>query len=260
MAGAGPTTAAGYEEGVSLELLLGVVGVDGDTEQSNVGVASRLGGRERDDAVHPVRVSLTRHNFGTVEQIDQKRLGGRAPPDGDGGFAQGATQPAQGLRAILPRCDDLRDRRVISRRYGFADCDSGVDADAWAERQAEKLYDTRGERETLIGVLGFEASADCIRDLLRRLPGEPLAASHEQLQLHKVKPGGSLSDRVLGLQPCSHSHEGEGVLRRVVDELDGARPPVTGRPHKRRGSCTKFRLLLATQTRRPGLHDQLVVV
>ena len=72
MAGAGPATTGGSEERVALERLLGVVGVDGNTEQSDVGVASSLWGRRRYGTVQPVRVRLTGHDLGTVEQVEQE--------------------------------------------------------------------------------------------------------------------------------------------------------------------------------------------
>ena len=57
---------------IALECLLGVVGVDGNTEQSDVGVASRLLCRRRYDTVQPVRVHLTGHDLRTVEQVEQE--------------------------------------------------------------------------------------------------------------------------------------------------------------------------------------------
>ena len=49
------------------------------------------------------------------------------------------------------------------------------------------------------------------------------------LQLDQVEAGGHLGDRVLDLQPGVDLQEGEQLLLRLVEELDGAGADVAGR-------------------------------
>ncbi len=58
VAGPWPTATRGAEEGISLERLLGVVGIDGNAEQSDVGVTSGCFGHGSADTVQPARVRL----------------------------------------------------------------------------------------------------------------------------------------------------------------------------------------------------------
>ena len=64
------TTASGSEKGASLKGLFGVVLIDGNAQQGDVGVASRCRGRA--DAVHPARVRLTGHDLRAVQQVQQE--------------------------------------------------------------------------------------------------------------------------------------------------------------------------------------------
>ena len=57
-------------------------------------------------------------------------------------------------------------------------------------------------------------------------PLELPAPRHVQLELDEVGAGGQLGDRVLDLQPGVDLEEGEPVVPRVVEELDGGGPPV----------------------------------
>ena len=62
-----------------------------------------------------------------------------------------------------------------------------------------------------------------------RSPVEPAAGGDVDLQLDQVGVGGDLGDRVLDLQPGVDLEEGEELVARVVEELDGAGAGVPDR-------------------------------
>ena len=251
VAGAWPTTACRAEEGASLVRLLGVVGVDGRADQSDVGVPSGRSSR-RTDAVQPARVDPSRHDFRSVEQVQQERLRRRATSKHDGGLAQSTSQAGQRLAPVLPPGDDLGDHRVVVGADHVALGDPGVDADARARTAARSSTTVPGAaREALIGVLGVEAGLDRVADLDRRFADQGLAVGDEQLQLDQVEPGGGLGDRVLDLQPGVHLQEGEGLVVRLVEELDGSGPAVSRGPDEVDGTVRSSRSCSGVSTGEP---------
>ena len=117
MAGPRATAPGRAEEGTPLEGLLGVILVDGNTEQGDRGVRGRCRGAGVVDVVHPARVRLTRDHLWTSQQVQQEGLVGGATAQNDGGLAHGTPQPGQRLGAVLPPGDDLGDHRVVAGGY-----------------------------------------------------------------------------------------------------------------------------------------------
>ncbi len=83
----------------------------------------------------------------------------------------------------------------------------------------------------------------------RRIPGQGLSRSHEQLHLDQVEARRRLGHRVLHLQPGVDLHEREGALLRLVEVLHRAGAAVPGGTHQRGGRLAQRTQLLVVQDR-----------
>ena len=88
-----------------------------------------------------------------------------------------------------------------------------------------------GGGEVAVGVLGVEPGLDGVPDLGGLLAREVAALRDVDLRADQVDAGGRLGDRVLHLEAGVDLEEGEGLLARVVEELDG---PGADVPHGQR--------------------------
>ena len=124
--------------------------------------------------------------------------------------------------------DDLGDHRVEVGRDRVALPDTGVDPDAGTRGQVEQGDPAGRRREVAVGVLGIEPGLDRVAGLGRALTLEAATGGDVDLGLDQVDVGRDLGDGVLDLQPGVDLEEGEELLARVVEELDGA---GAGVPH-----------------------------
>lgn len=177
VAGAGSPTAGRRKERLTLELLLGVVDIDGGGDQRDISGAGRHVGRARVGAVQPAGVGGRRDDLFAVEQVEQEGLGGGAAAQHDRGLPQRRAQPGQCLGAVAAPGDDLGDHGVVVGRDDVALRDAGVDAQAAAERELEQLHRAGGGCESVGGVFGVEPGFDGVAELGRAVTheGSPLA-------------------------------------------------------------------------------------
>ena len=98
------------------------------------------------------------------------------------------------------------------------------------------------------GSSAFSRASMACPDSAGLLAVELPAVRHVQLEPDQVDAGGQLGDRVLDLQPGVDLEEGEPLLARVVEELDGRRAAVADRQRQPLGRRLQLRGLL----RRPG--------
>ena len=80
-------------------------------------------------------------------------------------------------------------------------------------------------------------------------PSSLPAGRHVQLKPDQVGAGGQLGDRVLDLEPGVDLEEGEPLLPRVVEELDGRRAPVADREGQPLGRRLQLGDLLGREDR-----------
>ena len=166
---------------------------------------------------------------------------------------------AVGLVAGAAVGDDLGDHRVEVGRDDVAGGDAAVDAHAGAGGEVEHLHAAGRGREAHRRVLGVQARLDRVADGLGRLALEPAAGRDVQLQLDQVEAGDGLGDRMLDLQARVDLHEGEALLGRLVEELDGAGVAVAGLEREAPRRLLDLLLLLAREHDAGGLLDDLLV-
>ena len=259
MGGARPAAACGAEERGALAAFLGVVGVDGRGDDGDVGDGGRAHLRAGLGAVEPAGVGGGGDDLLAVEQAQQKRFGGGAAVDDDGGLTQRVAQPRQRFAAVAAPGDDLGDHRVVVGRDDVALRDTGVDADAGAERELEQLDGAGSRSEAVVGVLGVEASLDGVAELGGAFTGQCLAVGDEDLQLHQVDAGGVFGDGVLDLEAGVDLEEREDLLLGLVQVLDGACALVAGGLDELGRGGAQFVGLLLGEQWGAGLLDDLLV-
>ena len=203
--------------------------------------------------------ALASIDFGLVEQVEHEALVGDAALDDHGGLAQGPAQPGERLVAVAAVGDDLGDHRVEVGRNGVALAHPGVNPDARARGQQQARDTAGGGGEVAVRVLGVEPGLDGVPGLRGQRPFQPAARGDVQLQPDQVGAGGDLGDRVLDLEPRVHLEEGEQLLPRVVEELDGARAAVAHGQREPLGRRLQLGGLPGGQHRRGGLLDDLLV-
>jgi hypothetical protein len=181
------------------------------------------------DPVDPAGVGARVDHLGLVEQVEHEALVRRATGDDHRGLRHRAAQPAQCLVAVPAVRDDLRDHRVEVTGDRVALADAGVHPDAGPARQVQPDDAAWRRGEVAVRVLGVEPRLDGVPELGGRPALQFPARRDVQLGLHQVHAGGRLGDRVLDLQPGVDLQEGELLVPRVVQELDGARAPVPDR-------------------------------
>ena len=264
----GAPALGGEEQPALLAELVGAVRLDRGGQQRDVDAARRrvaLGHHP----VEPRRVRGALRDLRAREQVEQERLVGGAALDDHGGLADRARQPGPGLVAGAPPRDDLRDHGVVLRRDDVAGGHARVDADAGPRRQHE-VADGAGRRgESVLGVLGGEAGLDGVarggwvdrvrHDLVAEHVGQGAAHRHVQLELDDVDAGDGLGDGVLDLEPGVDLHEGQDVLRGVVEELHGARVDVARRAREVGGAAAQQPVLLGVERGGGGLLEDLLV-
>jgi hypothetical protein len=216
----------GGQQPLDGNLFFVLVGLDGGRGERDRGVPVGDQAALGADEVDPAGVGARVDHLGLVEQVEHEALVGRAALDDHGRLGQRAAQAAQRLGAVAAVGDDLGDHRVEVGRDGVALADAGVDADAGAGGQGQPRDAAGGGREVAVGVLGVQARLDGVAELGGLVAFELPAAGDVQLQLDQVGAGGDLGDRVLDLQAGVDLEEGEQLLARVVQELDGARAAV----------------------------------
>ncbi len=207
---------------------LQLVGVERGGDERHVGMARRQVFAGRGEPVEPGRVDLAGDDLRSTEQVDQERLVGRAAAHQHGHLGERPMQPAEGLVAITAEGDDLGDHRVVLRWDHIAFADAGVDPDAGADGQRQRLDDARGRSEPALRVLGVEARFDRVAERRRCITFESSPAGDVDLELHEVESGGQLGDRMFDLQPSVHLEERERPLLRLVQELHRAGVLVPG--------------------------------
>jgi len=227
---AGPRAAPACrgQERRTFHRLLGVVHVDGDTEQGDVGVNRRRLGHLGTDPVEPLRVCLAGNDLGAREQVEQERRGRRPALDENGRLTQRTTQSGQRLGTVTPPGDHLRHHGVVLRGDDLAGCDRGVHPDARAGGRDEDDDGARRRREPLCGVLSVQPCLDGVAGLAGWLARQWFSHGHQELELDQVQSGGGLGDGVLHLEPCVDLHERKGLVLWLVEELDRARTLVPG--------------------------------
>jgi hypothetical protein len=213
-----------------LEAQLVVVGLDGGREErhARVGpahVRARLG-----PPLEPARVHLRGLHLGTVEQLEEERLVRRAAVEDHGALREGAPEAGERLSPVGPVGDDLGDHRVELGGDGVPLGHAAVDPEAGTRREAEVDEGPGSGREPGVGVFGVEAHLDGVPRDGGRVAHEPPAAGDVDLELHEVEARRHFRDGVLDLEARVHLEEGERPALRVVEELDGPRVAVPGRP------------------------------
>ena len=127
---------------------------------------------------------------------------------------QRVRQPVQGLVAVPPAGDDLRQERVVVDGDHAARLHAALVAEPGPLRQLERGDGPRGRQEVPVRVLRVDAALD------RRAPrrddpswphAEPLPGRDPQLGLDEVQPHDLLGHRVLHLEPGVHLEEVEAV-------------------------------------------------
>ena len=219
-------------------------------------------GHEPTGGAHPVDpagVGAAVDDLRLIEQIEQEALVRRAALDDDRRVGQRPAQPRQSLVTGAAVGNDLGDHRVEVRRDEIALADPRVHADAGAGGQAEQGDPARRGGEVAVGVLGVEPALDGVPELRRRLALEPAARGHVQLRLHQIEARRHLGDRVLDLEPGVHLEEREGLVGRLVQELDRARAAVADGQDEPLGGFLDLQHLLVGQHRGGGLLDHLLV-
>ena len=206
-----------------------VVGeLDRGLQQRGVGVVRGLHLAGDAEPVEPRDVDLAGLELRALEDREQERAVGGAVLDDHRALAQGALEPRGRLLAGAAVGDHLRDHRVEVGRDHVAGGDAAIDAHAGAGRQIEHLDAAGRGREAHRRILGVQARLDRVADGCGRLAFERATAGHVQLELDQIETGDGLGDGVLDLQARVDLHEGEALLGRLVEELDGAGVAVAG--------------------------------
>ena len=232
---------------------------DRGLEQRDVSVAHRDDLTAEAQAVEPRRVDVARADLGTVEQLEQEALVGRATVDDHHRLGQRAAQAREGLVAVVAPGGDLGDRRVELGGDDVAFGDAGVDAHARTGGQAQQGDPAGRGTEAQGRVLGVEARLDGVARRRRRLAFQPPAGRDVKLKLDEVEAGDRLRDRVLVLQPRVDPHERKGLGRRLVEELDRAGAAIAGAQRQAPRRVQDLALLLGRQRRARRLLDDLLV-
>ena len=245
-------------EAAALELLLGVVDVDGGGEQRDAGVTRRDVAVGGDDAVEPTGAGRAGDHLRAVEQVEQEALVRRPRAHHHGRLRQGPAQPRARLGAIPAPADDLGDT-VASYVRGddVAHGNARLDAHPRPGGQREQLDRPGRGGEATLGVLGVEPGLDRVAERGRRLALQVPARGDVDLQLHEVEPRRHLGDGVLGLQARGEPGEREGALVGAIEELDGPGAAVADRPGQVDGRRPQLAFLLGAEHRRARLLDQL---
>ena len=258
-AGLGAAAAREGVEARALERGLAVGELDRGLQQGGVGAAVGLHLAAHAEPVEPLDVDRSRLELRAVEDREDEGAVGRAVLDDHGALAQGALEARGGLLAGAAVGDDLGHHRVEVGRDDVAGGDAAVDAHAGAGREVEHLDAAGRGREAHRGVLGVQARLDRVADGLGRLALERSARGDVQLQLDQVEAGHGLGDRVLDLQARVDLHEGEALLVRLVEELDGARVAVARLQCEPDRRVLDLLLLLAREHDAGGLLDDLLM-
>ena len=258
--GAGLRAPAARErvEACPLHSRLAVGHADRGLHQRDVGVAHRDDLTAELQAVEPCRVDVSRADLGTVEQLEQKALVGRATVDDHHRLGQRSAQTREGFVAVAARGDDLGDRRVELGGDDVAFGDAGVYAHARTVGQAQKRDPAWRGYEAQRRVLGVQARLDGVARRRRRLAFQPPAGRDVELELDEVEAGDRLGDRVLDLQRRVDLHERERPGRRLVEELDRAGVAVAGAHGQAPRRLQDLALLLGRERRAGGLLDDLL--
>ena len=146
VARSGPAAIRGGVEGSALELLLGVVDVDGGGEQGDVGVARWQVATRGDEAVQPSGVGRAGDHLRAVEQVEQERLVRRPATHHHARLRQGTAHTRPCLGAVAPPADDLGEHWVVFSPDAVTLGQAGLDPYPRPGGQPQELDDP-GRRE-----------------------------------------------------------------------------------------------------------------
>src|SRR5882724_12049306 len=132
------------------------------------------------------------------------------------------------FRPILAMGDELRNQRIVVRRYHALGVSSAVNADSRAAGRM-KSGDLAGRRSEFLRMFRVDAALDSVTahlDLLGKHVVHTLACRNQNLRLHKIDVGDHLSDGMLHLDARIHLDEVEAAVF-VHQELDRPRGDVS---------------------------------
>ena len=251
--------ASGLEQAGALDRLGLLVGLDAGCHEGDPGVAL---GHEAPLAAHPVDpagVGGAVDDLRLVEEVEDEALVRRPALDDHRRLGHRPAQPRQGLVTVAAVGDDLGDHRVEVGGDRVALSDARVDPDARTGGEVEQRDTSRGGGEVTVGVLGVEPRLDGVAPLDRTRSLQATAVRDVDLQLDEVRVGRRLGDRVLHLEAGVHLEEGEELLGRVVEELDGPGPRVADRHREPFGRGAHLGCLVGREHGGCGLLDDLLV-
>ena len=237
-------TAGPAQERGSVEVGEQVAGVEHRGDEADIGVSARAVLVRAREPVEPGGVDVAGQDLLATEQVQEERLVRGPAPHDHGHLREGAVQTSDGLGAVTAMGDDLCDHRVVLGRDDVALGHAGVDPDARPEREGQRLDRSGRGGEVLLGVLGIEPGLDGVALGRRRLAVEATARGNVQLELDEVQTRRELGHRVLDLQSGVDLEEGEALLTRLVEELDGARVLVASGAGQAHGGCPQVAVLL----------------
>ncbi len=154
--------------------------------------------------------------------------------------------------------DDLREQGVERPGDDVAGGHPGVDADAGAAGEAQRVDRAGGGHEVPRRVLTVDPELDGVALGDGVAVVERAALGDAELLADEVDPGDLLGDRVLDLEPGVHLEEGDGAVA-ADEELAGAGADVADLPEDRLRALHEEVLLLLAEERRGGLLDELLV-
>ena len=163
------------------------------------------------------------------------------------------------LGAVPSLTDELREERVVVRRYRVPTVDVGVESHTGAARRMERLDLARGRLEVARGVFRVDPHLDDVPAEWRNLEHrQRLARGNADLFLHEIDAGEHLGHWVLHLDAGVHLHE---VVRPIGVEqhLDRPGPHVIDRLRASDGRGPHFLAQVGGHRGAGCLLDQLLM-